>query len=122
MPRKRTLSEEERWEQEVEDAVEGVKSGKYSSVRQAAQLTGLSRTTIGERLHGRPTRRKAHEANQKLAHVEEDEIARAARLATLAGKPLLPATLRQMGDGIMKRHVKRVNENGIVLVDYDSDL
>jgi helix-turn-helix, Psq domain len=117
MPRKRTLSDEELWEQEVEDVVEGIKNGKYSSIRQAARLTGLSRTTITERLHGRPTRRKAHEGNQKLAHSEEDEIARAIRLATMAGKPLLPATLREMGNGIMKRRVNGVNEDGIVL-DY----
>ena len=120
MPRsKRTLSEEDRWEQEVEDAVEGVKSRKYSSVRQAARSTGLSRTTIGKRLNGRPTRRKAHETNQILGHSEEDELARAVRLATLAGKPLLPAILREMGGGIMKRRLKGVNEDGLVLVNYE---
>ena len=46
MPRKRTLSEEELWEQEVDNAVKGVKSGKYSGFREAARLTGLSKTTI----------------------------------------------------------------------------
>ena len=63
--------------------------------------------------------RKVHEANQKLAHSKEDELARATQLATIAGKPLLPATLRQMGNGIMKRCVKGVNEEGSVLVEYE---
>jgi len=119
MPRKRKLSDEDRWEQEIEDAVEGVKCGKYSGAREAARLTGLSRTTIGERLKGRPTRRKAHEVHQKLAHVEEKELARAVRLATIAGKPLLPEAIREMGEGLMKRRVKGVNENGVVLVEYE---
>ena len=63
--------------------------------------------------------RKVHEANQKLAHSKEDELARATQLATIAGKSLLPATLHQMGNGIMKRHVKGVNEEGSVLVEYE---
>ena len=52
MPRKRTLSEEELWEQKVDNAVKGVKSGKYSGL---ARLTGLSKTTISKQYDGRPT-------------------------------------------------------------------
>ena len=56
------LTEEELWEQEVEDVVKGINSEKYSSVRDAARKTGISRTTLGERRKGRTTRRKAQEA------------------------------------------------------------
>ncbi len=55
MPQKRTLSEEDAWEREVEAAVEGYKSGKYSSLREAARETGLVRKTIMKRLNGQPT-------------------------------------------------------------------
>ena len=72
------LSEEELWEQEVDNAVKGVKSRKYSGFREAARLTGLFKTTISKWYDGRPTLRKAHEANQKLAHSEEDELAHTA--------------------------------------------
>jgi hypothetical protein len=120
MPRaKRTLTEEEVWEQKVDDAVEGIRNGKYSGFRQAARETGLSRTTIAERYNGRPTRRKGQERQMKLAHVEEDELARAIRLATVAGKPPLSEVVRGMADGLIKRRVKGVNEDGNELVSYE---
>ena len=120
MPRtKRTLTEDEVWEQEVDDAVEGIKNGRYSGFRQAARETGLSRTTITEWYNGRSTRRKAQEKQMKLAHVEEDELARAIRVATVAGKPPLSEVVRGMADGLMKRRVKRVNEDGNKLVSYE---
>ena len=77
MPRKRTLSEDDEWEKAVEEAVGNYKSGKYSSLREAARVTGIHRKTITERLRGQPTCRKAHEGSQRLAHIKEDEVARA---------------------------------------------
>jgi len=102
----------------VGDAADGFKSGKYSSVREAARITGIPKMTIGARLKGRPTRRKAQERNQKLAHAEEDEVARQVRIATLADKPLQPAAVKQIAEGVRKRRVKGVNEDGAVLVDH----
>jgi hypothetical protein len=120
MPRvKRTLTEEGQWEQDIEDTVEAIKNGKFSSIRAAARATGLSKTTLGKRLEGRPTRCKAQEARQTLAHVEEEELVRAIRVATMAGRPPLPQTVREMAEGIRKRRVKGVNEDGVVLVDYE---
>jgi DDE superfamily endonuclease len=120
MPRKRTLTEDEEWEQDVDDAVEEYKRGKYSSLREAARETGFSRTTLTARLNGRPTRRKAQEKNQNLSHTEEDEVVRAIRIATLRGKPLQPHLVRAMVEAIRKRRVKGVNENGIIVVDYEA--
>jgi len=111
--------EDEVWEQEVDDAVEGIKNGRYSGFRQAARETGLSRTTITERYNGRSTRRKAQEKQMKLAHVEEDELARAIRVTTVAEKPPLSEVVRGMADGLMKRRVKGVNEDGNKLVSYE---
>ena len=99
--------------------MDGYKSGKYGSVREAARITGIPKTTIGARLKGRPTRRKGQEANQKLAHAEEDEVARQVRIATVAGKLLQPAVVKQIAEGVRKRRVKGVNENGAVLVEYE---
>ena len=91
MPRaKRTLTEAEQWEHNIEDTVEAIKSGQFSSIRAAARSTGLSKTTLSKRLKGRFTGRKAHEASQSLVHVEEDELARAIRVATVTDRPLLP--------------------------------
>ena len=57
MPRaKRTLTEAEQWEQDIEDMVEAIKSGRFSSIRAAARFTGLSKMTLSKRLKGRPTR------------------------------------------------------------------
>lgn len=46
-------------------------------------------------------------------------MARAIRVATVAGRPPLPQSVREMAEGIRKRRVKGVNEDGVVLVDYE---
>src|SRR3954469_18518404 len=115
MPRrKRTLTESEEWEQKVEDVVAWYKSGKFESLKEAARLTGIDQRTITARLNGRPTRRKAQELNQKLSHVEEEEIARAIRNATKEKKALQPQVGQAMAEAIRKRRIKGVNENGVV--------
>ena len=101
----------------MEDTVEGIRSRKYSSVRDAARKTGLSKTTLSQRYKGRPVRHKAQEAVQKLSYIEEEELARAIRIATVVGRPLLPDTVRGWADGLMRRRVKGVNEDGLVLVE-----
>ena len=107
MPRKRTLTESEEWEREVEEAVASYKSGKFSSLREAERELGIDRRTITARLKGRPTRRKAHEISQKLSHIEEEEVARAIWIATLRGKPLQPQVVRGMAEAIRKRRSQR---------------
>ena len=66
------------------------KNEKFDSLREAAQVTGVDRKTITVRLNGRPTRRKAQEANQNLSYAEEEELARAIQIATVKGKLLQP--------------------------------
>ena len=104
----------------MEDAVAEYQSRKFNSLREAARITGIDRKTITERLKGRPTRRKAHEATQNLSHVEEEEVAGAIRITTIGGKPLRPQVVRAMAEAIRKRRVKGVNEDGVVLVDYEA--
>src|SRR5438552_2284102 len=120
MPPKRTLTESEEWERGVADAVEAYKSGKFDSLREAARVTGFDRRTITARLNGRATRRKAQEANQNLSHTEEEELGRVIRIATMRGKPLQPQLVRAMAEAIRKRRVKGLNEDGVILVDYEA--
>jgi hypothetical protein len=120
MPRKRTLTKSEEWEQDVEGVVEDYKSGKFGSLREAARVTDIDRRTITTRLKGRPTRRKAQEANQNLSHSEEEEVVRAIQIATLRGKPLQPQLVRAMAEAIRKRRVKGVNEDRVVYVNYEA--
>jgi len=74
----------------------------------------LEASTITERLRGQLPRRKAHEANQRLFHAEEAELARAIQIATVAGKPLQPQGVRAIGEA-----VKGVSENEMVPVEYE---
>jgi len=40
-------------------------------------------------------------------------------IATVAGKPLQPAVVKQIAEGVRKRRVKGVNEDGAILIEYD---
>lgn len=53
-------------------------------------------------------------------HVEEEEVAKARRIATMRRKPLQPHLVRAMAEAIRKLLVKGVNENGLTLVNYDA--
>jgi len=55
-----------------------------------------------------------------LTHVEEKEAARAIRIATINGKPLQPLVLWAMVEAIRKRCIKEVNEDGVILINYEA--
>jgi len=54
-----------------------------------------------------------------LAHIEEEELAHAIRVATVAGRPLLLQAVQEMAAGIRKRRIKGVNEDELIIVDYE---
>jgi hypothetical protein len=116
---KKTLTEEEQWEKDIGDIMEVIKKRQFGSIRVAVRSTGLSKTTLKKHLKGHPSCRKAHEACQALAHIEENELACLIRIATIVGRSPLLQMVCKMAGGIRKQWVKGVNEDGVMLVDYE---
>jgi predicted transcriptional regulator len=62
-------------EKRIKDAIEGVQSGKYRSVRAAAKALNVSHATVSHRMKGRKTRVQGYEDQQILSEEEEKELA-----------------------------------------------
>ena len=62
-------------ETKINAALEGLKSGKYKTVRGAATAEGLkTHTTLLNRLNGRQSNRKAHAPRQACIPEEEETL------------------------------------------------
>jgi hypothetical protein len=53
-------------------ALTDLESGKYTSIRQAAQAYGVPRSTLANRQNGKPPRSVAHEQQQRLTPAQEE--------------------------------------------------
>jgi len=115
---KKALRQRER-EELIEETLKAIRYGKYSSVREASRATGLSKTTLLGRQHGRKPRNKAHERLQILSHMEEKELARWVTMCTIDGHHLTHDIIRTMAEGIIrKRRVKGGNDNKVDILQY----
>ena len=106
-------------EEMLEDTVERIQAGEFESIGQAVRETGFPKTTLHRRLHRAKSRNKAQEEKQNLTEVEENELARWITLCTVSGRASIPEVVREMAEGIRRRHVKGVNESGMEFVSYE---
>ena len=91
-------------EQRIEEALKGVQSGHYKSLREAARQLKIPRSTLTHRANGRQTRIQAHEDQQVLSDEEEKELARWIRQLTVFGYPPKPHAVREMLIAMRPRH------------------
>jgi hypothetical protein len=56
----------------IQLALADLESGKYKSIRQAAKAYNVSRSTLANRQHGKPTRSVAHEQQQQPTPAQEE--------------------------------------------------
>jgi hypothetical protein len=93
-------------------ALNALKSDPKLSVRKAASHYKVSRTTLQQRYHGRPTRRDIRPPCQKLTSYEEETIVRyIIDLDSRAFSPRLSA-VREMADRLLcDRGARRVGTN-----------
>jgi hypothetical protein len=56
----------------IQLALADLESGKYPSIRQAAKAYNVSRSTLANRQHSKPTRSVAHEQQQRLTPAQEE--------------------------------------------------
>ena len=69
----RQVKESER-EGSIAKAIQGYSTGKYPSIRQAAESQVLPYTTLQGRLQGRKASHNAHELEQRLGEAEERSV------------------------------------------------
>jgi helix-turn-helix, Psq domain len=61
-------------EERINEALEGVKSGRFKSYREAARVMEVPNSTLTFRANGRQPRNQAHEEEQLLSNEEEKEL------------------------------------------------
>jgi helix-turn-helix, Psq domain len=98
MTRPKSISAKVR-EDRIKEAIDGVKSGRYKSYRQAAITLDIPRATLTHRASGRLTRIEAHEDEQALS-LEETELVRWITRLTTSGYPPKPRFVREMAEAI----------------------
>jgi len=99
---KRISDNTEREEKITELALQTIKEGRFKSLREAAEVTKISKTTLRRRLLGQQPRNKAHEAEQLLSFSKEKDLARWISLSTVAGRSPIPNIVLEMVEGIGK--------------------
>jgi DDE superfamily endonuclease/Tc5 transposase DNA-binding domain len=105
-------------EARLQEAMAAVLAKKHTAAS-ATLAFNISRSTLYDRLNGKPPRNKAHETEQLLSHAEEKELVQWITRLTITGYPPRYDTLREMAEEIRKRRVKNINQDGLELVKYD---
>ena len=106
-------------EAKIQQTLEGIESGLYSSARHAEKETGLPHTILSTRLRGTRPRNKAHEDQQLFTHSEEKELVEWITRLTRVNYPAHPSMVRYMAEHIRKRRVVGVNGPDQQHVHYD---
>jgi hypothetical protein len=107
-------------EAQLQAAVEAASSRKIASMRAAAKAFKVPYATLRARLNGRQPRNKAHEYDQILTHLEENELKRWITRMTRVGYPTSYSQVREMAEEIRKLRVAQINETDIQHVVYDT--
>ena len=82
----------------LELAIRAIQTGQLTSVRKAAQLYDIPRTTLRDRLTGTKQRLLTDRTKRKLTETEEDTLLRWILTMDARGAPLRPTTVRNMAD------------------------
>jgi hypothetical protein len=85
----------------LEQAVEGLKNGQFTSLRDAAAKTGFAKSTLRNHQNGVKCRREAHIFEQKLSPELEQHLLEWMLAEDRAGLPLTYASVRSMVNDIL---------------------
>ncbi|ORY63342.1 uncharacterized protein BCR38DRAFT_296168, partial [Pseudomassariella vexata] len=89
-------------ETRILNAIKAYRDGQISSVRQAAISFKVPRSTLQDRINNVPTRKTAHEHQQRLTVKEEDSIAKSARLMASWGWPMTITAIRAFATNLLE--------------------
>ena len=114
-PKKQDLIDKEA---RLQEAMATVLSKKHT-VTSAVLAFNVPRQTLYDRINMELLRNKAHGTGQLLSHAEGKGLVRWITRHTITGYSPRYQTLYEMAEGIRKRRVKNINEDGLQLVQYD---
>lgn len=105
-------------EERVQLALEGVKSGLYRSLSEAAKQLDIPRATLYHRAKGHVSRTQGQWEQRILSEEEETELVRWITKLTAAGYPPKHHAVGEMAESVQTRHVKAINDESIAYVSY----
>jgi hypothetical protein len=80
---------------------------------------GVKAKTVQAHMKGRQTRSDSHEDQKALTNIEESELVRWITQLTVAGFPPRHGTFKAMAEALRQRHIAKINEAGIELINYE---
>ena len=89
-------------EQNLKNALDGLKDGTFVHVRQAARATGASKTTIFRHMNGGKSKREVQQHRQQLSPDEEQTLAKWVLRLSSTGHPVHHSFLRELAEEIRK--------------------
>ena len=105
-------------ESRIQEGLNGLKNGRFQSVRHAARELNISRGTLQHRFNGRVSRSISHSEAQALTSAEEDELVRWITQLTITGYPPRHDTLWSMAETIRKRRIPLLTNGTPNLFEY----
>jgi hypothetical protein len=90
----------------MQDAILAYKSGRYRSVRAAANAFSIPPSALSYRLTGRTSHSQVHESEQILSHAEEKALVRWLTRLTNKGFPASAALAMEMAEEIRRGRVQ----------------
>jgi hypothetical protein len=83
-------------------AISDINSNQIQSVKRAAEIYNVPRTTIQDRRAGRRARRDCELNSKRLTKLEEEVILQSILEASLRGVPLTKALVRDMANRLLR--------------------
>ncbi|EED11907.1 conserved hypothetical protein [Talaromyces stipitatus ATCC 10500] len=116
MPPIRNKNQKNSAEQEgrIPLAISDLKNGRIRSVRKAAEIYNISRSTLQNRINGMPYRAEKHANNHKLTQSEEDSLVKWVIDLDRRGLPPRHSLVREMANYmLLQRGNQQVGENWV---------
>jgi hypothetical protein len=91
--------------QQLDNALAGLNDGTFGHVCEVSRATGITRSTIGQHLHGGLSKREAQQSRQQLSSNEELALAKWVQRLSSTGHPVLHSFLCKLAEEICRLHM-----------------
>lgn len=101
-------------EKQIQEALDGLRKGQYSSIRAAAKAHNVSKSTLSRRMNGGKSIAESREDQQNLSIAEEKALLRWVSQMTAAGHPVRHGYIREMAyHMLISRHDDSANPSSL---------